>query len=127
MLILNTEIKIDANDETEYYKIIDKTSNSIKLDNNIKLNQRKQQNTSNCFIYGTNINDFHTLNKDYIFTLNVSATQELYKIIQQQQEQINKLIIEVENLKNNYSSSSINWHLTLGSLSSSSSLSSIKS
>jgi hypothetical protein len=108
MLILNTEIKIDANDETEYYKIIDKTSNSIKLDNNIKLNQRKQQNTSNCFIYGTNINDFHTLNKDYIFTLNVSATQELYKIIQQQQEQINKLIIEVENLKNNYSSSSIN-------------------
>jgi hypothetical protein len=37
------------------------------------------------------------------------------------------LIIEVENLKNNYSSSSINWHLTLGSLSSSSSLSSIKS
>uniref|UniRef100_A0A6C0CEJ9 Peptidase S74 domain-containing protein n=1 Tax=viral metagenome TaxID=1070528 RepID=A0A6C0CEJ9_9ZZZZ len=99
ILNINTEIKIDANDETEYYKIIDKTSNSIKLDNNIKLNQRKQPNTSNCFIYGTNINDFHTLNKDYIFTLNVSATQELYKIIQQQQEQINKLIIEVENLK----------------------------
>ena len=28
------------------------------------------------FVYGTEIDDFHTLSKDYIYTLNVCATQE---------------------------------------------------
>jgi len=46
-----------------------------------------------CFIYGKEINDFHTLSKEYIFTLNVSATQELYKLIQQQ----NILIQDLQN------------------------------
>ena len=36
------------------------------------------------FVYGTFINDFHTLNKDYIFTLNVCATQELHRRIEAQ-------------------------------------------
>jgi len=31
------------------------------------------------------------LNKDYIYTLNVSATQELYKIIQSLEERIKAL------------------------------------
>jgi hypothetical protein len=57
--------------------------NKIKIDKNLA--------TSNCFVYGTEVNDFHTLNKDYIFTLNVCATQELYKLIQEQKNQINDL------------------------------------
>ena len=57
--------------------------NQIKIDKNLA--------TSNCFVYGTEVNDFHTLNKDYIFTLNVCATQELYKLIQEQKNQINDL------------------------------------
>ena len=36
------------------------------------------------FVYGTFIDDFHTLNKDYIFTLNVCATQELHRRIEAQ-------------------------------------------
>jgi hypothetical protein len=36
------------------------------------------------FVYGYNIKDFHTLNKDYIFTLNVCATQELHRRIETQ-------------------------------------------
>ena len=36
------------------------------------------------FVYGTFVDDFHTLNKDYIFTLNVCATQELYRRIEAQ-------------------------------------------
>jgi hypothetical protein len=37
------------------------------------------------FVYGVEIDDFHTLSKEYIFTLNVCATQELHRIIQSQQ------------------------------------------
>ena len=51
------------------------------------------------FIYGIEVNDFHTLDKDYIFTLNVCATQELQRrieaqniIIKTQEENIKKLI-----------------------------------
>ena len=36
------------------------------------------------FVYGTEVDDFHTLNKDYIFTLNVCATQELHRRIEAQ-------------------------------------------
>ena len=36
------------------------------------------------FVYGTFVDDFHTLNKDYIFTLNVCATQELHRRIESQ-------------------------------------------
>ena len=56
----------------------------------------KDINSSNVFIYGKEINDFHTLKKDYIFSLNVCATQELYKLIQNQN-------IIIEDLKNRIS------------------------
>ena len=39
---------------------------------------------SKIFVYGTFVDDFHTLNKDYIFTLNVCATQELHRRIEAQ-------------------------------------------
>jgi hypothetical protein len=34
-------------------------------------------NPGKIFVYGTEVNDFHTLNKDYLFTINFAATQEL--------------------------------------------------
>jgi hypothetical protein len=36
------------------------------------------------FVYGTFVDDFHTLDKTYIFTLNVCATQELHRMIEAQ-------------------------------------------
>ena len=41
-----------------------------------------------------------TLDKNYIFTLNVCATQELYKLIQQQQTIINDLQNRLSILEN---------------------------
>ena len=41
---------------------------------------------------GDEIEDFHYLNKAYIFTLNVCATQKLHRIIVRQQTIINSLI-----------------------------------
>ena len=43
------------------------------------------------FIYGKYVNDFKTLEYNSLISLNVCATQELYKLIQNLQEQINEL------------------------------------
>ena len=53
-----------------------------------------------CFRTGSKVTDFHTLDKSYIFTLNVCATQELYKIIQKQETIINDLQKRIEILEN---------------------------
>ncbi|MCB0315959.1 MAG: hypothetical protein KDH84_22350, partial [Calditrichaeota bacterium] len=43
------------------------------------------------FVYGREVNDFHTVDYEAISMLNVSATQELYRLIQQQQREIDAL------------------------------------
>ena len=57
------------------------------------------------FVYGTEVYDFHTLNKDYIFTLNVCATQELHRrieaqnvVIQSYEDRIKDLETKMERL-----------------------------
>jgi hypothetical protein len=55
------------------------------------------------FVYGTEIDDFHTLNKDYIFTLNVCATQELHRRIISQEERIKELETKMTQILNNIS------------------------
>ena len=48
----------------------------------------------NIFIYGKEVNDFHSLNKDYLFTINFAATQELDRQIQWHTAEIDKTISE---------------------------------
>lgn len=47
------------------------------------------------FVYGKHTTDFKTLEYNSITSLNTSAIQELYKIIQKQQEQINILLSQM--------------------------------
>jgi hypothetical protein len=80
-LLLNDKILL--RDDENYYKsamITYISSNMIKVNIDIK--------GDHCFIYGKEISDFHTLDKTYIYTLNVCATQDLYKLIEQQQSNI---------------------------------------
>ena len=92
-LNLNDNIKIyDEFGNDNMYNITEINSNVIKIDKDI--------NTSNIFVYGKEIEDFHTLKKDYIFTLNVCATQELYKLIQNQNIIIENLQLQINELKN---------------------------
>ena len=56
-------------------------------------------------MYGTEIDDFHTLDKSYIFTLNVCATQELHRrmeaqnvIIKSQEARIKELETKMEQI-----------------------------
>ena len=59
------------------------------------------------FVYGYMIKDFHIIDKDSIFTLNVCATQELHRrmeaqnvIIKSQDEHIKELEEKVQRLLN---------------------------
>jgi len=54
----------------------------------------------NLFIYGKKVNDFLKLDYQSLYCLNIKATQELYKIIQQQQTTINDLINRITILEN---------------------------
>ena len=73
--------------------VININSNKIEIDEMI--------NSSDVFVFGKEINDFHSLKKEYIFTLNVCATQELYKLIQQQNIIIQDLQNQINELKHN--------------------------
>ena len=55
------------------------------------------------FVFGYTVDDVHSLDKQYIFTLNVCATQELHRrieaqkeIIQSQEERIKELEAKME-------------------------------
>jgi hypothetical protein len=56
-------------------------------------------NETSYFVYGSEVNDFQTLNKDYIFTMNVAATQELSKKVDILQEENEKLKQDIHKIK----------------------------
>ena len=60
---------------------------SFEIDNEIKVNS-----DNIVFIYGKKVNDFKKLDYSSMYSLNIAATQELYKIIQDLQNRI--LILE---------------------------------
>jgi hypothetical protein len=88
--------------EVEVYEIINEVSFKIKdLD--------KEYTSNKIFVYGTYIDDFHTLFKDHIFALNIGATQELYRqiikqkdIIKLQEDRMGRLERENDELENKF-------------------------
>ena len=63
-----------------------------------------------CFVFGYEVNELHAIDKTYIYTLNVCATQELHRrmeaqkvIIQSQDERIKELEIKIAQILNNIS------------------------
>lgn len=81
---------IDYNGEYGIYTLkgIDYVRNCIEVDKNIM--------TDKVFVYGTEVEDFHILDKSYIFTLNVCATQTLGREL----DFIELQVKELENLLN---------------------------
>jgi hypothetical protein len=69
---IDTEVKIRGSE----YKIKEIYEDYFVIDKDIE--------DVEAFVYGYNIKDFHTLDKTYIFTLNVCATQELHRRIEAQ-------------------------------------------
>ena len=73
------------------YTIIEKYDNKVIVD--------KVIDGSDIFINGKIVDDFNVLDKNYIYTLNVSATQQLHRIIMEQKNEINDLKTRLERLE----------------------------
>jgi hypothetical protein len=83
-VLINTEIRlIDVSDNHIRCKILEISEDYIKID--------KVLEVDNIFVYGYEINDMHAMTKEYIYTLNVCATQILSRKIDEQQNKINDL------------------------------------
>ena len=93
---INDDVRIITSNSDIYYKIINIDENEKKITTNRPFNE----NNENCFVYGSKVSNFHTLDKNYIYTLNVGATQELYKMITSNQTQLDTIKDKLNNLTN---------------------------
>jgi hypothetical protein len=103
-----TKVVIKVNDKIKAYnknnkmirlevvEVIDELTFKI----NMEEDEDKDYNDTKIFIQGTKVDDFHILAKDYIFTLNVCATQELHRRMEAQDTRIKELEAKVERLLN---------------------------
>ena len=66
------------------FSITEVNTEYFVIDNNDRLIEE-------VFVYGYEVNDFHILTKDYIYTLNVSATRELHRKMLEQDGRIKEL------------------------------------
>jgi hypothetical protein len=86
----NLEIIIDDTPYNNRYKkrfvkVVEIIDNySFRIDKELKEDEK-------IFIHGKKVNDFKRLDYECLYCLNIAATQELYKIIQQLQERISIL------------------------------------
>jgi hypothetical protein len=65
------------------------------MDSNGERYQVHEQLTGEFFMYGTEVNDVHSIQKDMVFTLAVSAIQRLDEIVTQQQKTIDELLKKI--------------------------------
>jgi hypothetical protein len=75
---------IDKNNTGNEYKVIAKTSDTITVDGMIMNDE--------VFVYGKKIQDFHALDKSYVYTMNVCATQTLADKIKGLKTRVNSLM-----------------------------------
>ena len=66
----------------ELVNIIESDGDKIKVDSD---------KSGEVFVYGKEVEDYHSVDYDALAMLNISATQELYKIIKELQEEIKQL------------------------------------
>lgn len=91
--------------ESDIIRIYDKKNN--KIETKIKIIDDKkfmtEENIINgeIFIYGKLIEDFHLLDYDFLFSLNIHLTQNLYLLIDKQNEIINNLCNRIEKIEKN--------------------------
>ena len=76
------KVKLIMEDKEGLYDVIEATENNFRINESL---------SGDVFVYGRRVDDFHTVDYEALNTLNISATQELYKIIQAQKEEIESL------------------------------------
>ena len=91
------KIQIMIEGETKQFDIV-----SIPSENQVLINAADLK-TDKVFVYGEEIDDFRNIDYDGLVTLNISATQELSKLVKKQQQQIDLLLKRIEALEKNNS------------------------
>lgn len=71
---------------------------AIPSDNTVEI-LSTELNTDKIFVYGEQVNDFRAVDYEGLTTLNISATQELSKLIEMQEKKIEALTEEIKALK----------------------------
>jgi hypothetical protein len=93
MLYVASKVKCyDMRDNTIIVEVIEVINQSTFRIKDIKYGDTK------IFVYGTEVKDFHAVNKEYINTLNVCAVQELHRKIIAQQSEIKELKDKVKGI-----------------------------
>jgi hypothetical protein len=99
---LNDKIKCydkDDNDiDVKVIEIIDEITFKITHEGTRSKDFKYTENK--IFVCGTEVDDFHTISKEYIFTLNVCATQELHRKIKLQEDRIKELEAKMAQILN---------------------------
>jgi hypothetical protein len=76
-LKVGDKVRIISNSSRNDYEVVE-----IINSNTFKINNWNEQLMDNSvFVYGKEVNDYKSVNYDYLYTANIAATQELYKMI----------------------------------------------
>lgn len=84
-------------DKEFFVHILSVEENGVRIDQTLSDTQ--------VFVYGQEVNNFHTLNKDAIWTVSAAALQEVDRQLQAEKEKTRLLQIQVAELKGNKESS----------------------
>jgi hypothetical protein len=90
---IDTEVSIlnkEGGDKGKRYKIKEIYEDHFVIDEDFDGDE--------CFVFGYCVNDLHGLDKSYIYTLNVCATQELHRRMEAQDKRIKELETKLEKL-----------------------------
>jgi hypothetical protein len=78
------------------YKKDDTYHITTLMDSKDSMYKIKEPITGELFLYGTEVHDFHSIQKDMVFTIAVSAIQRLDEIVTQQQKIIDHLLKRID-------------------------------
>jgi hypothetical protein len=87
---IDTEVHIldkEIGEKGKRYKIKEIYEDHFVIDEDI--------DGDDCFVFGYEVNDLHAIDKSYIYTLNVCATQELHRRMEAQDKRIKELELKM--------------------------------
>ena len=87
------KVRLILEDETSLFDVISVDKNGFKV---------STDKSGKVFVYGREVDDFHSVDYEALSMLNVSATQELYKLILSQQKIIESLETEVAEIRTDF-------------------------
>ena len=89
-LKVGEKVRLIFEDEASLFDVISADKNGFKV---------STDKSGKVFVYGREVDDFHAVDYESLSMLNVSATQELYRLILSQQQTIESLETEVAELQ----------------------------